>query len=310
MLHEETKHKIIDALEVYMEQHKLSQNEVMQKSKVNASYLIALRKKQFFIVIKDKPVVISDSHLLKLARFIGFELNQNEIPVKLTDQLKFIISKLEDAKNNVEPARIIAATGSGKTFTLELFKRKHPNDVFSIKVGSQDAIGDILDKINDEIGAYMYRCTKSRKIKDICNTLKALKDEGREPMLVLDEMEFAKQPTLSSVKEVIDALEGFCSLVQLGTPELLENMKSLVKRQKAGMAQLERRLKFKTHFVPEIDRSFPDFIQDFDPAIKKFFTNNCANYGEVVDVLRPCKRESERLNQPITLQLIETVMSL
>lgn len=310
MLNETQKNTIVDALEVYMEEHRLSQNQVMQKSGVNASYLIAIRKRQWALMIKDKPVPIQDTHFNKLARMLGVQFKQDVIETKITPQFEFILSKLQDAMDNAEGCVLIGQTGAGKTYALDAFKRQYPNDVFTIKIGSNDTAADVLDKINDEVGAYLYRAGKSRKIKDICISLKALKDAGARPVLVFDESEFMKQPTLCAVKEIIDALLYICPLVLVGTYELIDNIGRLVLRKKPGMAQLHRRLKFKTHHMPTVDRKFTDFIENYPPTLKSWLTENCNNYGELTDVLRPCLRESKRLNVPLSVELIETVMSL
>lgn len=309
-LSETSKTEIIQAAEKFMAAHNLSQNVLAKQAQVNALYLIEMRKGGSHVMVGEKEIEIKDLYYQRLANYMGFELEAAIVEAKPTLQFEFILSHLNDAKNNAETSVIIGETGAGKTFTLERFKTKNPNEVFSIKVGSEDRIDDVLTKINDEINAYTHLTTKSAKISQICARLKKIKNSGAKPVLVFDESEYLKERQLCSVKEIVDALDGICPIVLIGTQELLDKINRMVLRRKPGIAQLYRRIKFKTHYVPAIDKQYPLFIDTLSREVKSWLKANCNNYGELTDVLRPVYRESDRLNQPITVQFIEMVLGL
>ena len=83
------------------------------------------------------------------------------------------------------------------------------------------------------------------------------------------------------------------------------------KRNKAGIPQLWRRLKFGIRMLPEIDRRFLLFLSDIeDKELKAFLQRNCENYGELNSVLLPALREADRTSQPLTLPFVRTVLNL
>ncbi|HMI03055.1 MAG TPA: ATP-binding protein [Pedobacter sp.] len=310
MLTQDQKTGIIEALETFMELHNFSQADISLKADVNASYLIPMRKGKSTVTMGAKEIGISDMYFSRIANLIGFELEEKLITTKATPQLTFIISKLKDCMDHSEAGVLIGQTGAGKTFALDAFKKKFPAEVFSVKVGASDNLGDLLQKIADELKLDYWKGSKSVKIGLIWRELKRRNEKGLKPMLVFDESEYMKQTALCAFKELYDLLLNICPLVMLGTEELTENMTRLIRRKKAGVSQLMRRIKFKTHYIPEVDTRFTLFLDGVDAELKKWLQANCANYGELTDVLNPCLREVKRLGQPLTLEFVKMVLGL
>lgn len=311
----EQKHKIIEALETFMSLHSISQNDVAKKADVNASYLVNMRKHIFETTQGDKTIPFKDLYFVRLANFIGYELEESELGVKQTRQFKFIIAHLMEAKEHAETCVLIGQTGAGKTFTSDIFKSKFPRDVFSIKIGSSDNLSDVIDKISTALKLDFLKSlntgnSKSSKIRYICNKLILMKENGLKPMLIFDEAEYMKQPSLCAYKEIYDVLLGVCPTILLGTPELTDNMERLIRRNKPGIAQLFRRLKFKIKTIPTVNTNFDLFLDGIEPEFKRWLQSNCANYGELTDVLTPCIRESKRLEEKLSLKLCCKVLGL
>ena len=152
---------------------------------------------------------------------------------------------------------------------------------------------------------------KSAKIREISTHLKNLKREGETPQLIFDEGEYFKTAALCSIKEFYDYLFGDCSIVIIGTSQLIDQIERLRKRDAKGIPQLYRRIKFGKRYLQPIDRRFVDFLGNLkDRKVVKWLQNNCANYGELHDVLVPCNREADRLEQPLTLNLISKVLNI
>jgi hypothetical protein len=136
---------------------------------------------------------------------------------------------------------------------------------------------------------------------------------GLSPMLILDESENMKLNVLCAMKELYDNLNGVCSLVMLGTDQLLIKLDRMRKKNKTGIPQLYRRIKFGIRMLQPIDRSFKHFLKTIgidDPAIVRFLRENCENYGELHDVLVPSMREAERTNELLTENFIRKIFNM
>lgn len=306
----ELKDNIIQALESYIKINNLNQDDVASLSGVNARYIIEMRKGNYSIKTKDKEVFIANKYFNRVAELIGFQTEKQYWKTQATPQLKEILATLQDAKDNGEVAVLIGETGCGKTFSLELFKSKYRNEVFSIKVGSSDNLADIVDKMLTELRLPAERKTKSAKLRQIAKHMKSLSENGLDPVFAFDESEYMKQPALCSFKELFDYLNEWCSLVLVGTSQLTENIDKLRKKNKAGIPQLYRRIKFRIRNLSPIDRRFQDFLNEVDNETAKWLRDNCDNYGELHDVLVPVMRESDRTGKKLNLEFLKIVLGL
>ncbi|MNF97487.1 hypothetical protein D3C84_803170 [compost metagenome] len=141
--------------------------------------------------------------------------------------------------------------------------------------------------------------------------MRMLKDYGHKPMLIIDESEYLKQAALCAMKELYDNLHEYCSLVFIGTDQLVVNVEKLKRRNKSGIPQFHRRIKFGLRLLPNIDRSYSLFVNDIeDRQLKKFILANCDNYGELHDIIVPATREAERMGEPLSIDLVRRVLNL
>lgn len=227
-----------------------------------------------------------------------------------TDQMKRILATLEDAKQFGYTNVIIGETGSGKTYISRKFAEKN-DSVYIITIGQSDNIGDILDKICIELKINPGK-TRSKKIRGVISTMTYKKaDDHLQPMLIFDEAEYMKQPALCAMKELYDHLNGICSIVLIGTEQLILNIERMRKRNKEGIPQLYRRIKFGIRYLPLIDRTFKHFLAEIeDPDLVKFVRANCDNYGELHDVLVPAIREAQRTKQALTENFVRTILNM
>lgn len=306
----EQKNQIMNALAVYMEEHNLTQNDVATKASVNAAYLVNMRKGEYTIKSGANIVEINAKYFNRIAGFIGFSVDKMLWETRSTAQLQEILAVLSDAKDNAETAVITGETGCGKTFSADLFRKKYPNEVFTVKVGSSDNLGDLLDKVLDALQVEVIKKSKSSKLRQIAAYMKKLSESGMDPVLIFDEAEYMKQPALCALKELYDVLNSWCALVLIGTEQLTENIEKLKKRNKAGIPQLYRRIKFRIRNLPAIDRSFKDFLNGVEPGLKKWLQRNCDNYGELHDVLVPAMREADRTGNEMNEQFVKLVLGI
>jgi len=306
----ELKDNIIEALEAYISEKNITQDDIVKHAGVNARYLIEMRKGNYIIKTKDKDVKIADKYFKRIADLIGFQTERKYWQTRPTDQLAEILATLQDCKDNGEVGVIIGETGSGKTFTLELFKSKFRNEVFSIKVGSSDNLSDIVDKMMVALRITSERKTKSAKLRQIAQHMKDLSENGLDPVFAFDESEYMKQPALCSFKELFDYLNEWCALVLIGTSQLTDNIDKMRKKDKAGIPQLYRRIKFRIRTLSRIDKRFTGFLNEVDKEVAKWLRDNCDNYGELHDVLVPVMRESDRTGKPLNLEFLKIVLGL
>ncbi len=302
----EQKQQISETLSKCINDGVFSQSEIEKRTGVNASYLDAIKKGE----LKVKKTEIKDKWYIILAEFLNIPLTKEYWQYRETKQALRIFATLEEAKENGLTNIIIGETGCGKTFISDAFVKASPVDTFKIVVGSLDTIGDLLDKIIDVLKISTPK-TKSKKIGEIAKKLKQLKLDGFEPHIVFDECEYMKQPALCSMKELYDALIGICGITLIGTSQLTDNLEKLRKKNRSGIPQFYRRVKFGIRELPNIDRTFAIFLEDIsDKNLRNFLKQNCDNYGELNHVLVLALKESERTGEQLTENLVRKILGM
>jgi len=306
-----TKINIIAALKAYLASNNLTQADFARKIDMRGEYMTHLLRENsdFTVPTGGKPTPIADKYFDKIAVFIGFSYKKEYWKVMPTPQFTAAIAILADAKKHGTTNIIIGETGSGKTVAIEAFMRKHPVDTFIVTVGSTDNLGDLIEKIVDKLKITTGK-TKSKKLRDISNKLRQMSDDGHNPVIIFDESEYMKQPALASMKELYDYLFEYASIVLVGTEQLIENIDRLRKKNKPGIPQFYRRIKFGIRYLPNIDKSYKEFDLELDKEVMAYVRTLADNYGELHDVMVPVRRESERTGEPVTINFINKVLNL
>lgn len=300
----EIKQQISIKLNDYLKEFNLSQNEFSEATKINGRYISAIVNGETY----TGSTAISDKYYKQVAKAIYFPLTRDYWETKPTAQMYRQLETLQDARELCRCNVIIGETGCGKSYVTNLFMQKFPTDTYKVTVGSLDSIGDLLDKVLDVLNINSPK-SKSKKITEIARFLEKKQFQGAKPILIFDECEYMKQPALCSMKELYDNLIGVCGLVLIGTDQLIENVERMSKKNRAGIPQFYRRIKHGIRVLDSIDRKYPLFLDDIeDVDLKKWLINNCANYGELHDVLVPAKMEAERLKLPLNLDLVRTML--
>lgn len=310
-MNKQLKKQIAQAMIAYLAEHEMSANDFAKNIGVNISYISNIRNCNFTINSGGgKETPISEKYFTIIAEAVGLQLKKSYWETVGTPQMNRMLITLEDAKENGDTNVIVGETGCGKSYVSKLFANAYPLDVHIVTVGSNDRITDLMDKVLDKIKIPQSK-TKSKKILDIVKYFKNKRFEGRKQMLIFDEAEYMKQPTLCSIKEFYDNLIGECAIVMIGTDQLIDNIDKLRKRNKTGIPQLYRRIKFGIRKLPMIDRSFKLFLKDItDKGLINFLKQNCDNYGELHDVLVTAKREADRLGEPLTENFVRVLFNL
>lgn len=303
-LTKEVKLEISEALVSYLQTHNMSANEFAKRTEINVSYISAIVNGQTYTGSTE----IQDRYYKVVTEFIGYSLKREYWEVKPTAQMMRMLETLQESREHSLTHVIIGDTGCGKTFTTDLFKKKHPVDTYKITVGSLDTINDLLDKTLDALKLPNSN-SKSKKISAISDFLHKKQLNGEKPVIIFDECEYMKQPALCSMKELYDGLVGYAGLVMIGTDQLLDNLDKMRKKNRPGIPQFYRRIKFGIRELSPIDRSFELFLGNIeDKELQRWLKQNCDNYGELHDVIVPLLREAERLNVSINLELVSKVL--
>jgi len=270
-----------------------------------------MRSGKTTIQVGEKEVEIADKYYETIAKLINYQLVKNYWPTVPTVQMKRILATLEDAKEYGYTNVIIGETGCGKSYVANLFSQNYPLDCFIITVSSQDNIGDLLEKICDKIHIATEK-SKSKTLRAVTRKLQTLKSDGHQPQIIFDEAEYMRQPALCNMKELYDNLNGVCSIILMGTDQLTRHLEKMRKKNKDGIPQLYRRIKFGIRVLPAIDKTFKQFLNgDLNShSILNFVRDNCDNYGELHDLLVPAMREAERTGQPLTENFIRTIFNM
>lgn len=309
-----TKQEIVAAVVEYMQLHNMSQSDVASKAGVRKEYLSIIMKPDsnfMYDAGSGNQGFIPAKHFNALADMCGYQTEKVYWQPQPTVQTNAVIAHLQDAKMHSQTMVLIGETGCGKSFSCNLFASKNPMDTFIVTAGSSDSLVDLLDKIISSLKINATSITKSAKTRSIASKLRSLTFQSHKPMLIIDESEYLKQPALCAIKELHDYIHKYCSIVLVGTDQLVSNIERFKKRNQSGIPQFHRRIKMGLRVLPIIDRSYALFINDIeDRDLKKFLLHNCNNYGELHDIIVPATREAERLNEPLNLGLVRKVLNL
>lgn len=310
----EQKLQIVEAAKKYADEHGLSQNDLAKKAEVSAKYVSDMFNGKTYTVANSatgKTVEIADKYYLKLAEYVGVSVKKEYWKTVVTPQMQRILLSLQVAKENGETIIIIGETGCGKSYVCDLFRRKYPADTYIVTVSQTDNITDLIEKLVSALKISISSKTKSGKLNEIIRYLADKRSDGQEPMVIFDEAEYMKQPALCAMKSLYDNLHKVCSIVLVGTDQLLNHLEQMKRKNKDGIPQFYRRVKFGVRRLEPIDRRFPGFLDDIqDKEIRRFLMEQCDNYGELHDVLVPAKREADITGEPLTVEFIKTVLNI
>lgn len=307
-LTQEEKLQIVEAAKAYLDAHKsegLSQNKLAAKADINAAYISALFKGELHITSgKNIQTPIADKYFLKLAGAIGYKVQKEYWSLVTTPQFKTMIVGLDDAKKTGKNAILIGETGSGKTFSIELFYTKNPVATYRITCSALMNLSDILFTLLTQLKQDTAG-SKNRRLGRIARKLKEIKMDGARPQIIFDEAENLKIPQLQMIKALYDAVKDFCSITLVGTEQLLVLLEKLRQRNKQGIPQFYRRFKAGIRNLPPIDRSYKQFLEryDLEPGLRKLICSMADNYGELNEFVEPFLREADELGQTPTEQL-------
>ena len=181
-----------------------------------------------------------------------------------TIQSKEILSELLDAKEFQRAKLLISDTGLGKTNSIEMFKRAKPVHTYVITVGDSFKLVHIVDAILKMLGvegpknewrAGMAKMMINEKLELISEKLATIGNKNGKPVIILDEAENVKPSALKMVKELYDGIHKNCSIVLIGTDQILDSILNRKSKNRQSVPQLWRRFKAGTRYITTLNKA-------------------------------------------------------
>jgi DNA transposition AAA+ family ATPase len=306
------KEQIIAGVASYVENKKISNNEIARLTKINPAYISNMLRNKFTVEVNGKDVPISDKWFFSLAEWSGIEITKSYWETVNTMQFLQILPILEQAKASSRASVIIAPTGSGKSYAVDKFCRKNPQSVVKITVNSLHHLPDILKDLVAKLGIQFASLSLAGMLNDVIEQCRKNKRNGHNPMIIIDEAENMTLPLLKLLKGLYDGINGYASVVLIGTDQLTRKLEKLRLHDKEGIPQLYRRLKAGIRFI-HAENEFNKFFDRLgveDKGLRKLLTNICDNYGELNDYLEAALREADNQEQPLTEDLFRIIYNM
>lgn len=228
-------------------------------------------------------------------------------------QYKEGIAHMEKIWGRGKSGMLIGTTGVGKTFMVNRFAANKKITAFVVTASKSHRLFHILSELMAQMG-WEAREIKAMKEKDrvdaIVDYLKVLKSEGKKPIIIIDESENLDISVLKTVKTFYDVLNNKCSILLIGTPELIEKLLNKMTRHRGGIPQLYRRLKVGTKVLPAINKhvEFQAFFTEHgvkEVSLQNLLLKHADNYGELHDFLEPLLLEMQETGEPLSAKMFK-----
>lgn len=305
-----TKNSISEALKKYAEDNSLSQEQLSQITGLNVSYINAILNKEY----KVGKTNIKESLFKRIADLVGIKLEKDYLKHVDTLQYNQIYSELLDAKVTGRVKIIISKSGFGKTYTVSQFLKHQPSNSHKITLSSLYKLPDVLNELCEIFNVDLSRAYSNHtRLKNVATKIRAKKENGALPIIIFDEAENAAVPTLRMLKAFYDLVHEHCSIVLIGTPELLRKLDRMRDKDVEGMSQFYRRFKagIREFTLINKEKHFAPFLENIeDKNLRILLTTLSDNYGELTDYIGHSLREADRMGLPLTEQLFRHLFGL
>jgi len=293
----EMKQTIATAAKGYMDENKMTAADFAKQTKVNQSYLSNILNGQFTAAAGDNAQTeIKDTYFIRIAEVVGVKMEKSYWDFIMTKEFQEVAALLQEAKDNGIAKTIICETGGGKSYCIAKFKIKNPVHTYVLKLDNLVRISDIFT----ELGLILNvpeKGTRAWRRGQIVIKLRDIRRAGGHPIIIFDEGENMSAELMKMLKGLYDGIEGYASLVLIGTDQLLRKMEGNKRRDKDAAPQFYRRFKAGIKVVHVLSRAtrFKPFFEHYSlpTGLRKLLLEICENYGELHDYLEPFFRECD-----------------
>lgn len=308
-LDKKTIKQLVEALRKYGSENGLSQEALAHGAGINISYINAMLADK----IRIGNTYIAELYYRKVAEYIGYDLDKVYWKHREIDEHVEMFTELMDAKANGNMKIIINDSGYGKTYTKVRFKKLHAAQNYGITVSSLHTLRDVLEEIGEALHINNFKKSKVAQLRQIAAKFRNIKLSGRKPILIIDEAENLKVNTLKMIKALYDAISPYCSIVLIGTEDLIIKIDWLLDHKEPGIRQFYRRFKAGIRVIKNRDKEeiFEDFFEDVaDDNLRKLLCTMCDNIGELHDELEPALRAADGMGVPLTEEFFKQLKNL
>jgi len=230
------KKKIVQAAATYLAEHK-------DVSQVQLARLAGIEKTYMNQILRGKTHIgnteISDKYYTAIAAYLAIPVQSVSWGHFNTFNFKKIVNKLTATRSNTDRCGIDGASGTGKTYACNVFKRRFPSSTFLVKCNATDNAKEFVQSICTELGISEVG-TKGKLVKNIAHHLINM---GNNPILIIDEAENLGRAGIEIVKVLADLLEGRVAFAIVGL-DIRKILLTGSKRKKQGFIQANRRFSY------------------------------------------------------------------
>jgi|WetSurMetagenome_2_1015567.scaffolds.fasta_scaffold00268_26 DNA transposition AAA+ family ATPase len=291
-------------------------NQLSRLSGVSSGYLSRMLSGDLNY---DNGAIIGTVQWNKLAKAIDFETDKVIWPKRNTPQFIATISRLKEAKQNNIKGMIIGESGCGKTYAFERFKVVNPVNTKAITLSVLHNVRSLLDEICQAFDVER-KASKVTCLKAIAGKIRNIDTTENGLLIVFDEAENASVPVLRTIKALYDQVKDYCSIILIGTPQLIRNLERMKKRDAIGIPQFVSRFKANTVYLNDIrridpktndDHTFEEFFVDIkDEGLKALIRGVCEDYRMLHDYLVPAFEKAEVMNTPLDEKFFRMINGL
>lgn len=185
---------------------------------------------------KDNWSPISDDMWRKISKALGIKFDETWRHADTVSYLT-LTEIFEDAQHHANVYGVICLPGSGKTYTLDAFKKSHRN-VYIVKCQRHTTERDFLKQLLTAMGYKQPIYT----ITGLLNTVLDLISKQDAPLIIVDEYEKVKNDVLFLFVDLYNELHNKAGIALVGTPNLKHRIERGVSLGKVCFNEIMSRL--------------------------------------------------------------------
>ncbi|CAA0144815.1 conserved hypothetical protein [Tenacibaculum maritimum] len=294
--------EIPDAIKQYLDEKESNQAQLARDAKIGEAYVSQILQGKTHIGKTE----IKDKYYLALCKAIGYEVEVVIWRHFNTSNFKTIVNEITKTRNKKGRAAIDADTGAGKSYACKKYKQKYPNETYVVKCFAIENSKEFAINIGEVVGVETHG-TAGSIVKRIAKKLLASDNAA----LIIDEAEHIgkKSGYINIIKSLADLLEDEVAFILLGMG-ITDILKKGFDRNKQNFRQTARRFSKREKCDQNISEDVLKICDELgikSMAVKNWFANRMRNYDEFKVLVVEAITEAKKLNQPVTVELLNTL---
>lgn len=303
---------IPQAIKEYMKRVGADQSAISRLSKVSKSTLNYILKGEEYIPTADTNARISDKQYEKICFAIDYPLVDVKWRHFATDNFLLIANALDEARKFKKRNAIDGYSGLGKTYTARKCKNSFPKNTVLLTCKKSRTTKEFAvhfaTKVNELLTKnkrFPIRGSKNSLIEQSCE---ALINDVDNALLIIDELENARDTLLPIIKEIADDLEHQVGITLLGIGSQ-KMFRTQAERAKDGAIQVNRRwesgwTELESNISEDIEKiCFEMGIKN--PAAQTWIKKRATNFGSLENMITLALDEAEALGTTVSKSLLE-----